>query len=62
MSNEIMRCVAFDNYDDFQHLNVIFLQSFISLSSELLNHETDLRVRCKAKTSPYKIKVVRGSF
>ncbi len=28
MSNEIS--VAYDNYDDFQHVNFIFLQNFIS--------------------------------
>jgi hypothetical protein len=55
-------CVAYDKYDDFQHINVIFLQIFISLSSELFNDETDLTVRCKPINSPNKIKVVRGSF
>jgi hypothetical protein len=31
MSNEIIQNVAYDNYDDFQHVNFIFLQNFISL-------------------------------
>ncbi len=62
MSSEIMRCVAYDNYDDFQHINIIFLQNFISLFLELFNDKTDLTVRCKPTNSPYKIKVVRGSF
>jgi hypothetical protein len=62
MTNEIMRCVDDDNYDDFQHIKIMFLQNFISLSSELFNDETDLTVRFKPINSPYKIKVVRGSF
>jgi hypothetical protein len=33
MSSEIIQGVAYDNYDDFQHVNFIF------------NNETDLRVR-----------------
>jgi hypothetical protein len=24
MSSEIIQCVAYDNYDDFQHVNFIF--------------------------------------
>ncbi len=24
MSNEIIQCVVYDNYDDFQHVNFIF--------------------------------------
>jgi hypothetical protein len=31
MSNEISHMVAYDNYDDFQHVNFIFSQNFISL-------------------------------
>jgi hypothetical protein len=27
MSNEIIRSVAYDNYDDFQHINVIFIKN-----------------------------------
>jgi len=45
MSNEIIQSVAYDNYDDFQHLNFIFSQIFISLILGLFNDKTDLRVR-----------------
>jgi hypothetical protein len=31
MNIEIIQNVAYDNYDDFQHVNFIFLQNFISL-------------------------------
>jgi hypothetical protein len=31
MSSEIIQNVAYDNYDNFQHVNVIFSQYFISL-------------------------------
>ncbi len=32
MSSEIIQSdVAYDNYDDFQHVKVIFTQTFISL-------------------------------
>ncbi len=31
MSSEIIESVAYDNYDDFQHVNFIFSQNFISL-------------------------------
>ncbi len=31
MSSEIIQGVAYDNYDDFQHVNFIFPQIFISL-------------------------------
>jgi hypothetical protein len=46
-SSEIIQSVvAYDNYDDFQHLiNFTFSQKFISLFSGLFNDETDLRVR-----------------
>ncbi len=27
MSSEIIQCVACDNYDDFQHVNLIFSQN-----------------------------------
>jgi hypothetical protein len=30
MSSEIIQSVAYDNYDDFQHVNLIFSQDFIS--------------------------------
>jgi hypothetical protein len=45
MSSEIIQSVAYDNYDDFQHVNFIFSQIFISLFWELYNDGTDLRVR-----------------
>jgi hypothetical protein len=31
MSNEIIQIIAYDHYDDIQHINVIFSQNFISL-------------------------------
>jgi hypothetical protein len=31
MNSEIIESVAYDNYDDFQHVNFIFSQNFISL-------------------------------
>jgi hypothetical protein len=31
MSSEIIESVAYENYDDFQHVNFIFSQNFISL-------------------------------
>jgi hypothetical protein len=34
-----------NNYDDFQHVNFIFSQNFISLFWGLFNVETDLKVR-----------------
>jgi hypothetical protein len=30
MSNETIHIVAYDNYDDFQHVNLIFSQNFVS--------------------------------
>jgi hypothetical protein len=45
MSSEMIQCVAYDNYDDFQHVKFIFYQIFISLFWRLFNDETDLRVR-----------------
>jgi hypothetical protein len=45
MSSEIIQSVAYDNYDDFQHVNLIFSQNFISLFRGLFNDESDLRVR-----------------
>jgi len=44
-SGIIQSVVAYDNYDDFQHVNFIFSQNFICLFSGLFNDETDLRVR-----------------
>jgi hypothetical protein len=31
MSTEIIQSVAYDNYNDFQHIHFIFSQNFISL-------------------------------
>jgi hypothetical protein len=45
MSSEIIHNVAYDNYDDFQHVNSIFSQNFISLFWGLFNDKTNLRVR-----------------
>jgi len=45
MSSEIIQRVAYDNYDDFQHVKFIFSQNFISLFWELFKDETDLRIR-----------------
>jgi hypothetical protein len=43
--------VAYDNYDDFQHVNFTFSQNFISLFWGLFNDETDLRVRYMKNTT-----------
>jgi hypothetical protein len=45
MSNEIIQSLAYNNYDDSQHINIIFSQIFISLFLGLFNDESDLRVR-----------------
>jgi isopentenyldiphosphate isomerase len=45
MSNEIIQNVAYDNYNDFQHVNFIFSQNFISLFCGLFNDKTELKVR-----------------
>jgi hypothetical protein len=45
MSSEIIRSVAYNDYDDFQYVHFILSQNFISLFWELYNHKTDLRVR-----------------
>ncbi len=37
MMNEIIQTVPYDNYDDFQHINAIFSQNFISLFLGLFN-------------------------
>jgi len=51
MSSEIIQNVAYDNYDDFQHVNFIyFSQIFISLFWGLFNDEIDLRVRYRWKS------------
>jgi hypothetical protein len=45
MSSEIIQNVMHENTDDFEHVNFIFSQNFISLFWGLFNDETDLRVR-----------------
>jgi hypothetical protein len=45
MSSEIIQSVAHDNYDDFQQVNFVFSQNFISLFWGLFNDKIDLRVR-----------------
>jgi hypothetical protein len=45
MSSEIIQSVTYDKYDDFQHVNFIFSQNFISLFWGLSNDKTNLRVR-----------------
>jgi len=45
MSSEIIENVAYDIYDDFQHVNFIFSQNIISLFWGLFNDKIDLRVR-----------------
>jgi hypothetical protein len=45
MSGEINQSVAYDNNGDFQHVNFIFSQDFISLFGGLFSDETKLRVR-----------------
>jgi hypothetical protein len=46
MSSEIIQSVAYDNnYDDFQRVNFIFSQKFISLFWGLFNDKANLRVR-----------------
>jgi hypothetical protein len=39
MSSEIIESVGYDNYDDFQHVNFISSQKFISLFWGLFNDE-----------------------
>jgi hypothetical protein len=45
VSSEILESVDYGNYDDFQHVNFIFSQNFISLFWGLFNDKIDLRVR-----------------
>jgi hypothetical protein len=45
MSSEIIQSIAYDNYDDFRHVNFIFSQKIISLFWRLFNNEIDLKVR-----------------
>jgi len=42
MNNEIIQNVAYDNYDDFQHVNFIFSQNFISLFEDYLSTKLTL--------------------
>jgi hypothetical protein len=51
MSSEIIQSVAYDNYDDFQHVNFIFSQNSISLFWGLFKEETDLQVNRDVLTS-----------
>jgi hypothetical protein len=37
---KLFRVEAYKNYDDFQHMNFIFSQKFISLFGGLFNDET----------------------
>jgi hypothetical protein len=45
MNSEIIQSVLYDNHNDFQHVNFIFSQNFISLFWGLFNDETNLRVK-----------------
>jgi hypothetical protein len=46
MSNEIIQIVACDDYEGFQHLNILFSERKIILTFKgLFNDETDLMVR-----------------
>ncbi len=45
MTSEMIQGVTYYNYDDFQHVNFIFSQNFISLLWGLFNDVTNLRVR-----------------
>jgi hypothetical protein len=44
MSSEIIQSVTYNNFDDFQHVNFIFSQNFISLFWGLFNDETNLGI------------------
>jgi hypothetical protein len=44
MNNEIIQSITYDIYDDFQHVNSLFSQNFISLFWRF-NDEIDLKVR-----------------
>jgi hypothetical protein len=49
MSSEIIQSLAYDNYDDFQHVNFIFSRNFISLVWGLFNGQTDLWIELHMK-------------
>jgi hypothetical protein len=51
MISEIIQSVVYDSYDNFGHVNFIFLQNFISLFWGLFNDETDLRTILDMSTS-----------
>jgi hypothetical protein len=42
---KIIQGIAYDNHDDFQHVNFTFSQIFISLYWGLFDNQTALRVR-----------------
>jgi len=47
MSSEIIQNVAYDTYDDFQHINFIFFPEFsFHYFVRLFNDKIDLRVIC----------------
>jgi hypothetical protein len=62
MTSEIIQNVANDEYDDFQDVNFIFSQNFISLFWGLFNDETDLRVRYQYNTSFYLTKWITNDL
>jgi hypothetical protein len=41
MSSEIIQSLNYDNYDDFQHVDFVFSQKFISLFWGLFNDKND---------------------
>jgi hypothetical protein len=45
VNREIILTMSYDNYDDFQHVNFVFTQKFVSLSLGLFNDKTIVRVR-----------------
>jgi hypothetical protein len=45
MNSEIIQNVAYDNYDNFQHVNFLFSRKFISLFWRLFNDKSDLKLR-----------------
>jgi hypothetical protein len=45
MSSDIIQNAVYDNYDDFQCVNFLFSQNFISLFWGLFNDEIGLKVR-----------------
>jgi hypothetical protein len=45
MKCEIIQNAAYDKYDDFQHVNFIFSQNFISLFWGLFNDKPNMKVK-----------------